>query len=295
MFDKTNGWGATGTSHAYGIVIQVNGMSAASDVANQVRLAILHANGHAGTITAVLTESTPGVTNVVSLTQVTPGVAGNVTIAPGSLPTPSYILFAGMSGSGGSSSSNPYQGANHKPLIGKTNTLDKSIKFLIRPARALDNQHFSLFRHAPSVKAGAPQVGNDYYRSTSGGKYGVFSYDIPNARGFSVSPTAPPYKPVYRIEPTVSSTVPTSQGPVIPGADVTGFDKTSIKQTTGRMVMSENTLEHFRSDAPRRRVEKETGKEDRADYSIQPRFSQNLHPKGEDATTDFNTGDHSGE
>ena len=192
-------------------------------------------------------------------------------------------------------SSNPYQDSNHKPLVGKTNTLDKAIKFLIKPMRALDSQHFALFRHAPAVKAGAPQVGNNYYRSTSGGKYGMFSYDIPNARTGTISPTSPPYQPVYRLDPTSSTTVPVSQGPNIPGADVTGFDKTSIRQTTGRMVMSENTLEHFRSDAPRRRTEKESDKDSRADYTIQPRFSQGLHPKGEDGTTSFNTGDHSGE
>ena len=123
----------------------------------------------------------------------------------------------------------------------------------------------------------------------------MFSYDVPNARTGTITPASPPYAPVYHVNPAASTTVPDSDGPKIPGADAAGFDKTSIRQTTGRMVMSENTLEHFRSDAPRRRAEKEEGKESRADYSVQARYSQNLHPKGEDATSSFNTGDHSGE
>lgn len=195
----------------------------------------------------------------------------------------------------GTNSSNPYQDSNHKPKVGKTNTKDKVVRFLMRPARVLDSRHFSLFRHAPAVKSGAPQVGADFYRATSGGKYGMFNYDAPNARTGTVGPTNPPYSPVYYVDPTGSTTTPSSDGPKIPGADVTGFDKTSIRQTTGRMVMSENTLEHFRSDAPRRRASEEDGKESRADYSVQPRYSQNLHPKGEGGTSNFNTGDHSGE
>jgi hypothetical protein len=56
------------------------------------------------------------------------------------------------------------------------------------------------------------------------------------------------------------------------------------------MVMSENTLEHFRADASRRSVDDEEG-----DYEVQPRFSQTLHPKGSDGDASYNTGDHSGE
>tara|TARA_R100000005_G_C4954641_1_gene173664 strand:- start:566 stop:1081 length:516 start_codon:yes stop_codon:yes gene_type:complete len=169
----------------------------------------------------------------------------------------------------------------------------------MRPNRVLDSRHISLFRHTPAVKAAAPQKAsstnylNNFYRSTAGGKYGLFTYDVPNARTGTVGPTDAPYSPVYYVDPTASIVAPSSDGPKIPGADATGFDNTSIRQTVGRMVMSENTLEHFRSDAPRRRVESDDDKESRPDYAVEPRYSQSLHPKGEDATTSFNSGDHS--
>lgn len=123
----------------------------------------------------------------------------------------------------------------------------------------------------------------------------MFNYDLPNARTGTVTPTSAPYSPVYAIDPAVSTSAASSVGPVIPGADVAGFDKTSIRQTTARIIMSENTIQHFRSDAPRRRAETEEDKESRPDYAVEPRYSQALHPKGEEATTTFNTGDHSGE
>lgn len=92
IFDKNNALGATGTVDAEGIVIQVNGMSAASDVANQVELAIEHSNGHNGSILV------NRVSNVLNLTTQVGGASANVTIDPGSMPTPSYITFSGMSG-----------------------------------------------------------------------------------------------------------------------------------------------------------------------------------------------------
>ena len=206
----------------------------------------------------------------------------------------------GWGNTSATNTSNPYQSSSsYKPKVGKTNTKDKVVRFLMRPSRVLDSRHISLFRHTPAVKAAAPQRAsstnylNNFYRATSGGKYGLFTYDVPNARTGTVSPTSAPYSPVYYVDPTASIITPSSDGPKIPGADATGFDNTSIRQTVGRMVMSENTLEHFRSDAPRRRVESDDDKESRPDYSVEPRYSQSLHPKGEDATTSFNTGDHS--
>ena len=205
----------------------------------------------------------------------------------------------GWGNASGTGSSNPYQDANHKPLISKTNSKDKAVKFLMRPHRILDSQHVALFRHAPSTKASPPQstggAVNSFYRATSGGKYGMFNYDLPNARTGTITPTSAPYSPVYAIDPAVSTSAASSVGPVIPGADVTGFDKTSIRQSTARIIMSENTMQHFRSDAPRRRAEVEEDKESRPDYAVEPRYSQALHPKGEGETTTFNTGDHSGE
>ena len=64
------------------------------------------------------------------------------------------------------------------------------------------------------------------------------------------------------------------------------------------MVISENTLQHYRSDAPRRQALVSNDEEEsddaviRPNHAIEPRYSQSLHPKGEDGTTDFNTGDH---
>ena len=206
----------------------------------------------------------------------------------------------GWGNASATNTSNPYQSSSsYKPKVGKTNTKDKVVRFLMRPNRVLDSRHISLFRHTPAVKAAAPQKAsstnylNNFYRSTAGGKYGLFTYDVPNARTGTVGPTDAPYSPVYYVDPTASIVAPSSDGPKIPGADATGFDNTSIRQTVGRMVMSENTLEHFRSDAPRRRVESDDDKESRPDYAVEPRYSQSLHPKGEDATTSFNSGDHS--
>jgi hypothetical protein len=74
------------------------------------------------------------------------------------------------------------------------------------------------------------------------------------------------------------------------------FDKTTIGTTVSRLVISENTLQHHRSDAARRRtVVDNDGVETRADYNVQPRFSQSLHPKGHKGDVDFNTSDHSGD
>jgi hypothetical protein len=60
--------------------------------------------------------------------------------------------------------------------------------------------------------------------------------------------------------------------------------------------MSENTLQHHRSDAPRRRVEQETDDEaTKSDFSVKPRFSQSLHSKGHKGDVTFSVTDHSGD
>jgi len=89
IFDKNNALGATGTAHADGVVIQVNGMSSASDVANQVELAIEHANGHNGKI--LVSRSS----NVLDLIQSVAGRNGNTVIDAGSMPVDNYINFSG--------------------------------------------------------------------------------------------------------------------------------------------------------------------------------------------------------
>ena len=185
-------------------------------------------------------------------------------------------------------SSNPYQDSNHQyPTKENINVADSSIEFLYRPSYALDYKHTQLFRPYSTLKGSSPQIGANFYRATAGGKYGLFVSDASNAR--TGTPSSPPYAPVYTINPG-SPVVPTSFGPKIKGVDVTGYDKSDIRNPVARVVMSENTLEHFRADASRRSVD-----DDEGDYSVQPRNSQTLHPKGSDGDASYNTGDHSGE
>ena len=192
----------------------------------------------------------------------------------------------GWGKAGASSSSNPYQDANHDPVLENINYTDSLIQFIYRPAHGLDYKHSQMFR--AFLDTTGPQAGSNFYRATSGGKYGMFTSDAPSAR--TGTPSSPPYAPVYSVVPTSSTTVPDSQGPKIQGVEVSGYDKADVRSPVARMVMSENTLEHFRSDASRRSTDDEEG-----DYSVQPRFSQTLHPKGSKGDASYNTGDHSGE
>jgi hypothetical protein len=185
-------------------------------------------------------------------------------------------------------STNPYQDANHSPKIDRTNNTDSTIEFLLRPVMTLDKSHIQMFRHNPVVTGSTPQASPNFYAATGGCKYGFYVSDAPSAR--TGTPSSPPYKPVYAIKPASSVTTSTSDGPKILGVDVTGYTKTDVTQPVARIVMSENTLEHFRSDAPRRLAE-----DGESDFSVQPRHSQTLHPKGSSGDTSFNTGDHSGE
>ena len=187
-----------------------------------------------------------------------------------------------------SSSSNPYQDANHDPIFENINYTDSTIQFLYRPTHILDYKHSQMFRAYTTLKGSSPQENANFYRATAGGKYGLFTSDAPSAR--TGTPSAPPYAPVYTIVPGSSVTTPDSQGPKIQGVDVTGYDKTDIRSPVARVVMSENTLEHFRADASRKSVDDGEG-----DYSVQPRYSQALHPKGSKGDASYNTGNHSGE
>ncbi|MEK9697538.1 MAG: hypothetical protein VW270_17365, partial [Candidatus Poseidoniales archaeon] len=194
----------------------------------------------------------------------------------------------GWGKTGVSSSSNPYQDANHDPILENINYTDSTIQFLYRPAYGLDYKHSQMFRPYVALKGSSPQENANFYRATAGGKYGMFTSDAPSAR--TGTPSSPPYAPVYNIVPTSSITVPDSQGPKIQGVDVTDYDKSDIRSPVARVVMSENTLEHFRADASRKSVD-----DDEGDYEVQPRFSQTLHPKGSKEDASYNTGDHSGE
>lgn len=192
----------------------------------------------------------------------------------------------GWGKAGASSSSNPYQDADHDPALENINYTDSAIQFIYRPAHGLDYKHSQMFR--PFLDTTGPQAGSNFYRATAGGKYGLFTSDAPSAR--TGTPSSPPYAPVYTVDPATSTTEPDSDGPKIQGVEVSGYDKADVRSPVARMVMSENTLEHFRSDASRRSTDDEEG-----DYSVQPRFSQTLHPKGSKGDASYNTGDHSGE
>ena len=93
---------------------------------------------------------------------------------------------------------------------------------------------------------------------------------------------------------------PTSHGPNLGGVAVTQSDgtpfKISLTSTVCRLITSENTLQHHRSDAPRRRTASQTDDPvRRKDFSIKPRYSQTLHPKGHKGDVTFGTSDHSGD
>ena len=77
---------------------------------------------------------------------------------------------------------------------------------------------------------------------------------------------------------------------------ITGFDNTSLSEAVTRLVISENTLQHHRSDAARRKGELNTNDIlNGLDFNVKPRFSQSLHPKGHKGDVTFGTSDHSGD
>ena len=92
---------------------------------------------------------------------------------------------------------------------------------------------------------------------------------------------------------SASDTVPMSQGPKIIGTAATGFDSSLLDNEITRVVMSENTLQHYvqmpLAAAPIKRVRA------RKSAWITPRFSQSLHPKGHKGDVSYNSNDHSGD
>jgi hypothetical protein len=166
----------------------------------------------------------------------------------------------------------------------------------------LYRQHIEVFRPHNVVHSSAAQYAQNYLTTTAGGKYGIFTYEttggrtdtnnlmenrtVPNANG--------PYLPIFS-EWDSAREVPTGKGPKIPGTEVTGFGN-SLLSTVSTLFISENTLQHHRSDAPRRRQEKDTDDElGRSDYSITPRFSQSLHSKGHKGDVTYGISDHTGD
>ena len=206
---------------------------------------------------------------------------------------------------GSNDTSNPYQDADdYTSKSVRNNEKDKNVKFLLRPIRTLDSKHTEVYRIHNSIVTGTPQYDQNYLFASSGGKYGLFTYEVSNGRaatgnlasGRSLPDGNGPYLPVFVFDPTGAFTTPTSFGPKLPGTEVSGFDKESLNSTVSRLVISDNTLQHHRSDAPRRRQEEDTDDEmKRMDFSVKPRFSQALHSKGHKGDISFSITDHSGD
>ena len=210
--------------------------------------------------------------------------------------------------------SNPYQsnataGVND-PMRRRTNAVDTTVRFLVRPYRALDYRHVALFRPVTEPYDG-PQASSTkpFFKHTAGSRYGLFNYEMVNGRAATSGRFVLTTNPSPTTAPYVASYIPNqsnysdnkSHGPKIIGAGNVGgvISIPTLGSPIARLLISENTLQHYRSDASRRQTietdEEDGGRSDnviRPDYTVQPRYSQSLHPKGEGGTTDFNTSDH---
>jgi len=208
--------------------------------------------------------------------------------------------WGGISGS--NKTSNPYE-TNVHVSNKQTNLTDKKVTFMLRPVRLLDKQHIEMFRPNNNLHSSSPQYGANYFSATAGGKYGIYMYEVENGRASSgyyirsTDPdTNPPYAPLYVMDISGDESVPVSKGPKLLGIGETSFDSSKLNNAVTRIVISENTLQHYRADAARRRSRidsDETTK--RMDFSVVPRFSQALHPKGHKGDVTYNTSDHTGD
>ena len=207
----------------------------------------------------------------------------------------------------GEKTTNPYQSLILKLNTKRNNQTDKSVKFMLKSIKLLDNKHILLFRLNNDLHGTSPQYALNYLYSTSAGKYGVFNYEVSNGANSTGTyatyydpNTNGPYHPVFLFDSTSSAfEVPESFGPKLLGSEVTGFDNTSLSEAVTRLVISENTLQHHRSDAARRKGELNTNStlyiNSGLDFNVKPRFSQSLHPKGHKGDVTFGTSDHSGD
>ena len=187
-----------------------------------------------------------------------------------------------------SKSSSPYQNATKNKNTQQNNSVDSSVKFLLRPIRLLDYKHIEIYRMHDALHTSSPQYTLSYNTATSGGKYGLFNYEATPVSsslyvgGTSGANTNGPYYPVVLFNnDSFASTI--STGPTLPTSQGSTFT-TDVTQSVTRLVTTENTLQHHRSDSVRN-----------GDFSVKPRFSQSLHPKGHKGDVDFSTDDHSGD
>ena len=204
---------------------------------------------------------------------------------------------------GSTDTTNPYQDTTWKTTNVRNNEQDSIVRFLIRPIRVLDKNHVEMYRSHDAVASSTPQYDQNHLRASAGGKYGVFVYEAANGRttssnipgSRSLPDSNGPYIPVFGSWDSAHQ-VPGSKGPKIPGTEATGFDKTSLASTVSTLVISENTLQHHKSDAPRRRQEQDTDDDlKKPDYSVKPRYSQSLHNKGHKEDVTYGVSDHSGD
>jgi hypothetical protein len=195
---------------------------------------------------------------------------------------------------GSNKTTNPYQDTTtYTADSRRNNDTDKTIQFLVRPVRVLDKNHVEIFR---SKFTALKQSDGDYFQGSAGGKYGLFVYNTPSGRTATtnlpdtraIPNTNGPYMPIIYMS-TGNDAVPSSMGANLLGTEVTNFNKDTLFNTVCRLVITENTLLHHRSDAPRRK------NSELIDYNVKPRFSQSLHPKGHKADVDFGTSDHTGD
>jgi len=208
-------------------------------------------------------------------------------------------------------SSNPYFSDAYNT---NGNNTDKEVSFLIRPIRVI-NKYNVRMGEMTALSSSSPQYRanngySSYFASTIGGKYGTFAYNMPNARaseGFYLRATNPDTNPPYA--PITSHIeidgIDTELGHHFQYLDYTAIEYTnpldntkipSLKNDINTVIISENTLQHYRADASRRRTEVEDGTNiTRKDYTVEPRFSQSLHPKGHKNDVSFNIGDHTGD
>ena len=209
--------------------------------------------------------------------------------------------WGGINGS--NKTANPYETSIFDASSDQTNFTDKRITYMLRPVRLLDKQHIEMFRPNNNLNAVSPQFGSNYFSATAGGKYGAYAYEITGGRASSgnyirsTNPDGnPPYAPLYVMDISYSKETPISTGPNILGTAKSTFDSSKLDNEVTRVIISENTLQHYRADASRRRTHQEgESKEERMDYTVQPRFSQSLHPKGHKGDVSYNSNDHSGD
>jgi len=150
------------------------------------------------------------------------------------------------------------------PITQNLNTVNSSYELIYRPVQTLDKNHTLLFRGGGNIVQG-PQSGNNYFRATAGGKYGIFYRQHSQL------------EPVFYMYPTHSTTVPISMGPKINGSST--MTNTVFTNPIAHMFMSLNTLQHFRADASRKSSDDSEG-----NFQVYPRYSQSLFPMGNDGT-----------